>query len=227
MKLIIFDMDQTLVDFLSVHDEATQKLFRKYFNVEARLTEIDFSGRSLDSSFQTLARLKKIPQGLFLDKSPYLLESYESAFGASLPRDPEKYILPGVRELLEALSRSDHVMVLYTGDSRGIVNQVMQATGLGKYFRYFFYGTEVAAREDMVRQAIREAGNLKGKDFRGKDIIIIGDSVRDVKCGKLFGALTIAVATGAHSREQLAEEGPDFVFSDLGDYEEVLKIVGI
>ena len=226
MKLIIFDMDQTLVDFLAVHDEATQKLFRKYFDVEARLTEIDYSGRSLDSSFETLAKLKKIPENLFLEKSRYLLESYESAFAASLPEAPEKYVLPGVRELLERLSRSDHIIALYTGDSRGIVNQVMQATGLGKYFRLFFYGTEVAAREDMVKQAIKQAGEFSAKEFSGKDIVIVGDSLRDVKCGRRFGALTIAVATGAHSREQLAQEGPDYILEDLSDYRRVLEIIG-
>lgn len=38
MKLVIFDLDQTLVDFISIHDEVTQKLFRRYFSVDARLT---------------------------------------------------------------------------------------------------------------------------------------------------------------------------------------------
>ncbi len=38
MKLVIFDLDQTLVDFISMHDEVTQKLFRKFFDVDARFT---------------------------------------------------------------------------------------------------------------------------------------------------------------------------------------------
>ena len=51
MKLIIFDLDQTLVDFIAIHDEAVYRLFKTLFTVEARLTEIDFAGRSLTETF--------------------------------------------------------------------------------------------------------------------------------------------------------------------------------
>jgi phosphoglycolate phosphatase len=226
MKLIIFDMDQTLVDFLSVHDEATRKVFLKYFNVEARLTEVDYSGKSLMVNFQSLARLKNVPQYLFRAKRHLLLEAYEIAFRESLPEEPEKYVLPGVRPLLKKLSKTDHIVVLYTGDSRGIVNHVNRATGLGRYFRFFFYGTEVTTREDMVKQAIKQAESIFDKNFHDRDIVIIGDSVRDVECGRFFNALIIAVATGDHSEEELSREGADYVFKDLSDYQKVLEIIG-
>jgi beta-phosphoglucomutase-like phosphatase (HAD superfamily) len=61
MKLVIFDLDQTLVDFLSVHNEVTRRLFKRFFNVAIRLTEIDFTGKSLTENFSELVRLKNIP----------------------------------------------------------------------------------------------------------------------------------------------------------------------
>lgn len=225
MKLIIFDMDQTLVDFLSVHEEATRRLFRGFFNVDARLTEIDFSGRSLTDSFQVLAGLKNIPEEAFREKSHLLLAGYEIGFGESLPRNPKKYILPGVIELLRELSKTGHIVALYTGDSEGIVRRVLRATGLGKYFRFCLYGTEVAARADMVREAINRAKKLGGRNLKDKDVVIIGDSLRDIECGRQFHALTIAVATGFHSAEQLAEAGPDHLLKDLADYNKVLEII--
>src|SRR4030042_537665 len=95
MKLIIFDLDQTLVDFLPVHDEATHKLFKKIFDVDARLYEVDFSGRSLTDNFHELARLKNIPEAAFQRKIRQLVPTYETIFGESLPRDAAEYILPG------------------------------------------------------------------------------------------------------------------------------------
>jgi phosphoglycolate phosphatase-like HAD superfamily hydrolase len=225
MKLIIFDLDQTLVDFMSVHDEATQILFKEFFNIDARLTDIDFAGRSLNDSFRELARLKNIPEDIFQKKSQQLLESYETAFSKSLPKDAAKYILPGAKELLRELSKTDHIIVLYTGDSSGIVNSVFRATNLGKYFKFCLYGTEVKARADMVRLAIEKAGKLTGQEFRGRNIVIIGDSTRDIECGKLFHALTIAVATGFHSKVQLSAAGPDYLFADLKDCREVLRAI--
>lgn len=226
MKLIIFDLDQTLVDFLSVHEEATRRLFKEFFDVDARLTEIDFAGKSLIENFSELARLKGIPEDIFRRKTSQLLESYETTFAENLPRDATKCILPGVGELLGELSKTDHIVTLYTGGSPGIVNQVFRATGLGGYFRFCFYGTEVENRSDMVKLAVNKAEKSTGREFRGKNIVIIGDSVRDVECGKLFGALTIAVATGFHSKEELLKVGPDYLFDNLKDYRKVLKTIG-
>jgi phosphoglycolate phosphatase len=225
MKIIIFDLDQTLVDFISVHNEVTQKLFKKFFNIDAELIEIDFAGKSLNDNFRELARLKNIPEDMFREKSQQLLASYETTFSKSLPTDASKYILPGARELLSELSKTDHIVALYTGDSPRIVHSVFRVTNLGKYFKLCQYGTDVETRADMVRLAVEKAARLTGREFRGQDIVIIGDSTRDIECGKLFSALTIAVATGFHSRVQLSATEPDYLFENLKDYRKVLRAI--
>ena len=121
VKLVIFDLDQTLVDFISVHDEATRELFQKFFGVDARLTEIDFAGRSLSDTFLELAGLKGIPEDRVTKISRELLENYERIFGERLPQDASNHVLPGARRLLEELSKTDNFVVLYTGGSAGIV----------------------------------------------------------------------------------------------------------
>ena len=225
MKLIIFDLDQTLVDFISVHDAVTRKLFQEFFNVEASLTEIDFPGKSLSQCFEELARLKNVPDDLFRDKSQRLLQRYETLFIEAIPEDASKYVLSGAMELLEKLSKTEHIIVLYTGEPPGIVGAVFRATGLGKYFKFCFYGTEVNSRADMVRMAIEKARQFTGKKFENKDTVIIGDSVRDVQCGKIFNALTIAVATGFHSKEELSSAHPDYLLNNLQDYARVLSVI--
>jgi hypothetical protein len=49
--------------------------------------------------------------------------------------------------------------------------------------------------------------------------------VRDVECGKQLNALTIAVATGFHSEEELLSKKPDYLFENLENYWKVLKII--
>lgn len=225
MKLVIFDLDQTLVDFIEVHDKATQTLFSRLFKVDARLTEIDFAGKGLSDNFIELARLKNIPEDVLQKKRRTLLASYETAFSNSLPADGKKHILPGARELLDKLLDTDHITALYTGDSPGIVNSVFRVTGLGKYFKFCLYGTEVKTRADMVRLAVNKAYEMTGQEFKNKGIVIVGDSVRDIECGKLFNALTIAVATGFHSQAQLLAARPDYLFTDLRDYGKVLAAI--
>jgi phosphoglycolate phosphatase len=225
MKLIIFDLDQTLVDFILIHDKTTNILFKEFFGINTRLTEIDFSGRSLSDNFHELARLKNVPEEVFQKNSNRLLQSYETTFGKSLPRDAKKYILPGAQELLIQLSETEHIVVLYTGDSQKIVNQVLCVTDLGKYFKFCMYGTEVKSRADMVTLAIEKAEKLTGQKFINRNIIVIGDSIRDIECGKQFNALVIAVATGFHSKKTLLQAGADYVFQDLSDYKKVLETI--
>jgi phosphoglycolate phosphatase-like HAD superfamily hydrolase len=226
MKLVIFDMDQTLVDFISIHDRAARELFKQYFDVDARLTEIDFAGRSMAENFLELAKLKNIPEDKIRQNSEVLLNRYETNFSESIPPRASKYVLPGVKPLLEELLRMGHLVALYTGDSAAIVSQVFKATGLGKYFKFSVYGTEAKTRADMVRLAVKRAESLAGRRFRDKDVVIVGDSVRDIECGKEIKALTIAVATGFHSEEELRKHKPDFLFGNLKDYKQVLKAIG-
>jgi phosphoglycolate phosphatase-like HAD superfamily hydrolase len=77
----------------------------------------------------------------------------------------------------------------------------------------------------MVRLAIDKAEKSTGRQFRDKNVVIIGDSLRDIECGKLFNARTIAVATGFHSQEELLKAGPDYLFDSLKDHRRVLKAI--
>ncbi len=118
------------------------------------------------------------------------------------------YILPGAKELLEELSKTNHIIALYTGDSPEVVHHVFRTTPLGKYFRFCLYGTEVETRAEMVKLAIQKAEKLAGREFKNKNIVLIGDSLRDIECGKLFSAITIAVATSFHSKAELSKAEP-------------------
>ena len=55
---------------------------------------------------------------------------------------------------------------------------------------------------------------------------MIGDTPRDIACGKALGARTIAVATGTWSHEQLAKYQPDFLIDDLSNVDGVIDTLG-
>ena len=54
--------------------------------------------------------------------------------------------------------------------------------------------------------------------FTATDIILIGDTVHDIRCGKAIGATTIAVTTGMHGDPKVLEaEKPDLLVTSLAD----------
>jgi phosphoglycolate phosphatase-like HAD superfamily hydrolase len=225
VKLVIFDLDQTLVEVLTVHNETMCRLFLRFYGVKARFTDVDFTGRSLGENITALARLRGVDEVIVQKNLKAMLEAYDRIFVEVMPADGLRYLLPGVIPLLEALRKAGAVLVLYTGDSRAVAQSICRATGLDKYFRQSFYGTEVPARADMVKQAIDWAEKDAGRRFCGKDIIIVGDSLRDIECGRQFDAKTIAVATGYHTDVVLRGAKPDFLFAGLADTQKVLSAI--
>ncbi|MBE0480036.1 MAG: HAD family hydrolase [Dehalococcoidia bacterium] len=224
MKLVVFDLDHTLVDLIAIHDEVTDELFREEYGVHARLTEIDYSGRSMTENLIQVARLKNISPERLGD-SAGLLQKYEKKFSRKLPVRAGEYILSGVEKLLGAVARKGHLLALYTGDSPGIVQAVFKNTGLGKHFRIAVCGTQAETRDGLLRLAIGQAESIAGGQFTDSDVVVVGDSVRDIEAGRKVNARTIAVVTGFHSEEALREAGPDCLFKDLQDCDAVLGAI--
>lgn len=225
VKLVIFDLDQTLVDVTWLHDETVHEVFRDFFGVDARLGEIDFAGKSITDNIIELAVLKGISRESTMQKINEILEAYDELFRRKLPRDASPHILSGARRLLDELSRTDNVLALYTGSSPGTAEMVLANTGLSKYFRFAVYGTKSKSRINMVELALERAEILTHRGFRGSEIVIIGDSVRDIDCSKHFGAVSIAVATGFHSKEELMSRQPDYLFGSLEEQQEILQAI--
>lgn len=224
MKLIIFDLDHTLVNFTATHNKTTGELFKKHFSVRASLTEIDFAGRSMNDTFIELSKLKNIPRKKVEKNMSKLIMEYDKYFIKKFPKNPSKHLLPGARKILSEIYRKN-IVVLYSGDSKNIIKKVLNETNLKKYFKFYLSGTEVKVRSEMIGLAIKKAEILTGRKFRNKNIVVIGDSTRDVNAGKKFNALTISVATGFHSKKQLSRLKPDYLFTNMKNYNKILKVI--
>jgi len=213
-KLILFDVDQTLVDALEHHEVAFRKAFKEVFNVDAELTEINFYGKTVPNIIRELAGLKEIPNGEIESKLTEAIERAEYFFVESVKKGEIKVLL-GVRELLEELKRAKHFLGVVTGNPEGITQSILEKGKIKDYFDIFAYGSEGKDRVELVAIAISRAERKFGTKFLGKNVAIVGDSIHDIESGKPFGALTIAVTTGFHSKEELMNHTPDYIFHDL------------
>jgi phosphoglycolate phosphatase len=215
-KLILFDVDQTLVDALAHHEVAYRNAFKELFNVDAELTGIKFAGKTVPNIIRELAEFKGIPRDIVESKLTETIERIESFFKESVDKG-EIRVLPGVRELLEKLRKGNNFLGIVTGNPEGITQSILEKGKLKGYFDIFIYGSEGKDRVELVGTAIAKAGRKFDTKFFGKDVVIVGDSIHDIECGKPYGALTIAVTTGFYSKEELMEHSPDYIFRDMTD----------
>jgi len=213
-KLILFDLDQTLVDALAHHNVAYRKAFKEVFNVDAEITEINFAGKIVPNIIRELGELKGIPKNVVESKLTETIERLESFFKESVDKGEIK-VLAGVRELLEKLRKMNHILGVLTGNPEGITQSLLEKGKLKGYFDIFVYGSKGKGRVELVGIAIAEAKRKFDKKFFGKDVAIVGDSIHDIECGKPHGSLTIAVTTGFYSKEELMQHSPDYLFQDL------------
>jgi phosphoglycolate phosphatase len=135
--------------------------------------------------------------------------------------------VPGAPELVAALHMHDEVLLgLVTGNFRATALVKLEAAGYDPtLFQIGAFGHEAENRGDLPPLAVRRAKELSGIDFRGQQVVIIGDTTSDIRCGHGIGARSIALATGWVSREELAKAGPDYLFDDLADMEAVLRAI--
>jgi phosphoglycolate phosphatase-like HAD superfamily hydrolase len=135
---------------------------------------------------------------------------------------PDLRILPGVSDALEALRDRGVTQSLLTGNLEPIARLKLGCVGLSEYvdFELGAFGSDHRDRTCLVpitRQRLRERLGIEDAD-----IVVVGDTPRDIACARADNARVIAVATGRYSREMLAEHTPDVVLDDLQDTDAVL-----
>ncbi len=227
-KFIIFDMDDTLVNFLEYYRVAFKETFREIYGIQSNLDEIDFAGKTIPNIIKEMGNLKGINEKVVEDKLERALESIAEKFLKCLNKTNYisfRNVLPGAKELLNELNSLGYPLGLLTGSTSKVAKKILEITDLGKYFDVLTFGEEANSREELFKLSIKKVEKKFSLKFRGKDVVVIGDSIRDVSCGKIFSALTIAVVTGRHSYDELNIHKPDYILYNLKDYNRIISLI--
>jgi phosphoglycolate phosphatase-like HAD superfamily hydrolase len=170
--------------------------------------------------------------GIALD--PVLLDRFERSYMRRLrseidkPGDSRKGVMPGVRNLLDALlGRADVFLALLTGNYEGAARIKLEYFDLWRYFRCGAFGDEAPDRNGLLPRALTTAAACGGPSFATGDAIVVGDTPLDIACAKFSNARSVGVATGMHSVDELRSAGADVVFADLSDTASVLRALSV
>jgi len=128
-------------------------------------------------------------------------------------------VMPGMVELLDLVEAEERaVLGLLTGNvSAGAALKLKAAAIEPERFRVGAYGSDHADRAALPPIAARRAEPLFGRVPGGREVVIIGDTPADVTCGRSIGAVSIGVATGSYSTQELQAAGAHATFQDFSD----------
>lgn len=198
---------------------------REVFGSIGRMERISFHGKTDPLILrESLAGMGFDPDDI-RNRIPDLKEKYFTYLEMFL-RKEQCRLLPGIESLTRDLNREENVILgLLTGNFAQSARIKLDRFSLFPRFSFGVYGDDGDMRDELPPVAQKRIREIHGIDLPFNRIVIIGDTVHDVRCAKHSGAVSIAVGTGWTSRDEILDEKPDYFFEDLGDIQLVMETI--
>ncbi len=226
MKLLLFDIDHTLLQPSKVHRAAFEWAIYEVYQEVASLDAVECSGMTDRQIIVDLMRAHKLYERAIQSRLDQCIRVMEKRYAETLKID-ELVLMPGAQSLLEALSQQPNVLMgLVTGNLEGIAWGKLRKTDLARYFKLGGFGNEDVVRARLVERAIQKAVRQQGFTV-ANNVYVIGDTPRDIQAGRGARAITIGVATGKYSKADLKRAGADWAIESLLEKEKIFDILDI
>ncbi len=223
-RLVLFDIDGTLVRG-GPAKTSFEIALREVYGATGPFDDVSFAGKTDPQIARELMRGFGVGDDMIERGLPALFARYLEELRDRLPEHPVE-ILPGVQELVTLLEEESDVAVgLVTGNVVEGARLKLRSAGLDHLCRVGGFGSDHEHRNELPGIAMRRAAAHWGVSFRSEAVVVVGDTPRDVECGRHHGTRTVAVATGHFGVQALTEAGADHVIPHFGDTTRVLELL--
>ncbi len=220
-RLLLFDIDGTLIESGGAGEWALRDAMKTRFGIEEDLGGILLAGAT-DKKI-AVAMLEKHGRATSPEAITALLDEYLTHLETRIPKHNGR-VLPGMIELLEILAKREKaVLALLTGNVVRGAEIKLTHFGVWQYFEFGAFADDHPDRNELGKFAQARALDRHGLEFPPERTFVIGDTPRDIECGRAIGAKTVAIATGYYSLEELAKHAPDFLFQDFSETQRVVE----
>jgi phosphoglycolate phosphatase-like HAD superfamily hydrolase len=220
-KLILFDIDGTLISAGGAGTRSMNLAFQELFGIRDAFRDIAMAGKT---DPQIMKEGLKLYGFTHTDGNVEKMIDMYLHFLQIEINNPLRQLKPGIKEALEMFDRKGMPLGLLTGNLETGAKIKLMPFGIYDYFLNGAFGSDDEDRDKLLPIAI-DKFTKKGFEFSPKDCIVVGDTPRDVICAKVHGARCIAVATGPYSREDLLNTDADIVIDSLAETEKYMNFI--
>ena len=222
-RLLLFDIDGTLITSGGAGEQALKDAMSARFGVVEDLQGVSLAG-STDANIavQLLRRHGLDPEP---ENIAALLDEYLTHLPSRMT-ERNGFLMPGIISLLEELhTKPEAVLGLLTGNVERGAKIKLTHYGVWHFFEFGAYADDHHDRNELGKFAQTRALAKHGEEFPPERIYVIGDTPRDIECGRAIGAQTVAIATGQYSVDELSVYKPDHLFEDFSDTAAVVQVL--
>jgi phosphoglycolate phosphatase-like HAD superfamily hydrolase len=186
------------------------------------LSSVYFAGRTDHDIFYSILKMgtKVVSETLF--------HSFKNAYIRTLQKEllpAYVHLLSHVNDVISYCTDQKFHFGLLTGNFRESAYIKLQRAGIDRHFTFGVFGSDHSSRNELPAIARLTAEKHFKRSFVPRDLVIIGDTPRDIDCARHYGAVSVAVATGTYSYDDLALHKPDILLTDLSNPSDWLQTI--
>ena len=205
-RVLLFDIDGTLLQSHGVGRRSVSAALEALAGRTFDFSDISFSGKTDGQIFREVLEAGR---RCGLDVAP----EQADRFGALYAREMERNLpgatveaLPGAVALVRRLADDGAEMGMLTGNLEPLAYAKIGRIGLGEAELPFgAFGSDHHDRNALPAVAARRASTRLGREVATEELVVIGDTPRDIACARAAGAAVVAVATGRYDAHQLRD----------------------
>ncbi|MBW3660795.1 MAG: haloacid dehalogenase-like hydrolase [Gemmatimonadetes bacterium] len=215
-RLVLFDIDGTLLSAGGAPRRAFRAALVEYFDTEGGAANDRFAGKTDPQILYDLMLAEGFDAAEVDERAADFFTFYLTRLEAELEVETRHRLHPGVEELVGSLAEDPRVVLgLVTGNIEAGARLKLERFGLWERFEVGAFGSDHRSRDRLPPIAVDRAEARTGRRFRGPEVVVVGDTPADIACARAAGAVAVAVATGVHPADDLAVHQPDHLVESL------------
>jgi phosphoglycolate phosphatase-like HAD superfamily hydrolase len=214
VRLVLFDIDGTLVHTGGAGTKAFARTFAHEFSLHHGTEKMKFAGRTDVGLVREFFRIHQLPETQehfrrFFDHYVFWLDHIVTNSKGSE--------CPGATAFVQGLLKLPHppMLGLLTGNIQLGAEIKLRRFDLWDYFVFGGFADDHEERDQIAVAAFARARRILGRSLKPEEVVVIGDTPFDVRCGNFIGAKVLAVATGGAKLEELKLLKPNWTVADL------------
>lgn len=217
-RLILFDIDGTLIRTGGAGVKAFGSVFEEVFGHSTGTENIHFAGRTDRSLIREMMRNHGVEQSddnfdKFVDAYPKWLNHWLTEMNG--------HVWEGVDGFMaHCVDRADPPVIgLLTGNLELGAKMKLDHFNIWRRFEFGAFGSDHEDRNELAAIAWKRGEERLQAELNAGEILIVGDTPRDVECARAIGAGVLAVTTGGASRDELKDSKPDWLCDSLDEFD--------